>query len=148
MQESEEYYMRFSSRRCAIRDINIIQPFSLRATPIKTPLSAVTIYPFILFYHFFLLPSPLPRLAAAIILALQSGSMVVMLSDRRCLNILAEIQIVRMQIYYYNKIIRASTTARQRLFGMAYFFYYYYYLKSLLRAGFAEMSTRRSGNLE
>lgn len=123
VQESE-YYIHFSSRRCAIRYINIIRPSPLRATPIKTPLSAVTIYPFVLFHHLFLLspPPPTSSLSSTIIPALQSGSMVVTLSDRRCMNILAEIQIVRMKIYYYDKIIRAPTTARERFFRNGIYF--------------------------
>lgn len=67
-----------------------------------------------------------------------------MLSDRRCMNILAEIQIVRMEIYYYNKIIRALATTRQRLFGTTFFFVFFLFEISLLRGtGFAEMSKER-----
>lgn len=40
-----------------------------------------------------------------------------MLSDRRCMNILAEIQIVRTEIYYYNKIIRAHRRPRDNVFS-------------------------------
>lgn len=113
VQESEKYYVRLSQRSRAIRDINIIHPSSLRATPIKTLLLVATIYPFVLFFHFFH-RFLLPCLSSTIILASQSGSTVIMLSDRRCMNILTEIQIVQTEIYYYNKIIRAPATTSFR----------------------------------
>jgi len=66
-----------------------------------------------------------------------------MLSDWRYVNILAKIQIIRTEIYYYNKIIPPSTVdGRQRLFGTAYFF-----LSGGSQADFAEISMPRNRTL-
>lgn len=110
------YSSRLNVLNCNKRYKCYIQPSSLRATPIKTPLLAATIYPFVLSFHLFLLSS-LSCLSSTITPALQSGSAAVMLSDRRCMNILAEIQIVRTEIYYYNKIIRAHRRPRDNVFS-------------------------------
>jgi hypothetical protein len=61
-------------------------------------------------------------------------------------NILAKIQIIRTEIYYYNKIIppeHRRRQRRQRLFGTAYFFL----SAADPQADFAEISMPRSGTL-